>query len=116
MQNKQQTQDPPKQTKQEKKQQQQFNTFVKNSKFLHNIISDTHNRIGSLLSKKYIEKRLIDEAVIFNMHIRTTNTEVETELEMLYGIQDTTIKNIEVFLHFCSIHGLTPRINDIIIN
>ncbi|PID34895.1 MAG: hypothetical protein CR971_00855 [candidate division SR1 bacterium] len=98
------------------KKKKQFNTFIKNSKFLHTIISDTHNKIGSLLSKKNIERWLIDEAVIFNMHIRTTPNEIETHLEMLYGIQNTTIKNPEVFLHFCSIHGLTPRINDITIN
>lgn len=93
-----------------------FKSLVKNSSFLHSIVSDTHKQLGNLLSKENIKKRLLDEAVIFNLHIKTTPQEIETHLEMLYGIQNTTIRNNEVFLHFCSIHALTPRINKIIIN
>ncbi len=98
------------------KKQQKFNKLLHASNFLRTIVSDTHTQLGSLLSRKNIESWLIDEAVIFNIHIQNwKHDELDIQLEMLYGIE-WTIKNIEMFLHFCSIHGLTPRINDITIN
>lgn len=96
---------------------QNFKKLVKKSDFLINIIGDTHTKLGSLLSVEKIEKRLSDTAIIFNINFDSISKkdEIKKELSLLYGMEGR-INNVESFLLFCSIHGFSPRINDITIN
>ncbi len=106
-----------KKSKKHAKNNKVFMRLVEQSDFLSNIVSDTHTKLWALLSRDNIQEWLSDKAIIFNINFdtKTKDNEIVKVLHMLYGME-WEIDNPESFLLFCSIHGFSPRINDITID